>query len=90
VVFGPHTWNFRDTAERLLACDGAIRVADGAELERVVDELIGDETARRRLGTAAREFVQRQQGATAATLDLLDGLIEGEPGKERHPWKASA
>jgi len=37
----------------------------------LVDQLLRDETERHRLGHAAREFVQTQQGATAKTLAVM-------------------
>ncbi len=75
VVFGPHVWNFRDTADRLLRAGAARRVADAAELESAVHELFGDAGLRERLGAAAREFVTRQQGATGRTVALLGELL---------------
>jgi 3-deoxy-D-manno-octulosonic-acid transferase len=77
VVFGPHVWNFRDTAERLTAAGGAIQVGDAAQLHEVVCRLLADSRERRRLGTAAQEFVQHQHGATERTLKLLDHLLHG-------------
>jgi 3-deoxy-D-manno-octulosonic-acid transferase len=76
VVFGPHVWNFRDAARRLVGCGGACQVADGEELEGVVRLLLADEGERRRMGTAARAFVLAQQGATERTVGLLGALLE--------------
>jgi 3-deoxy-D-manno-octulosonic-acid transferase len=75
VVFGPHTWNFQDTAERLTAAGGAIQVQDAADLEKVTRRLLADAAERHRLGQAARHFVLQQQGATERTLDCLDQLL---------------
>jgi 3-deoxy-D-manno-octulosonic-acid transferase len=75
VVFGPHVWNFRDTAERLLSAGGARQVPDAAGLESAVRDLLGDAFERRRLGEAARAFVTLQQGATERTVMLLHGLL---------------
>lgn len=72
VLFGPHTWNFRDAVAGLLNSGGAIRVHDEAELEAAVVRLLEDPALRERMGAAARSFVLAQQGATARTLDLLD------------------
>jgi 3-deoxy-D-manno-octulosonic-acid transferase len=77
VVFGPHVWNFRDTAERLVRAGAARRVADAAELEAAVREMLGDPAERSRAGGAARAFVTQQQGATERTVTLLGGLIAG-------------
>jgi 3-deoxy-D-manno-octulosonic-acid transferase len=75
VLFGPHVWNFRDTAARLVAAGAAVQVADAAGLERTVHDLTGDAAQREALGTAAREFVAGQQGATERTMVLLDRLL---------------
>jgi len=76
VVFGPHVWNFMEIAARLVEAGAAIQVAGGAALEQVMRRLLNDETERKRLGAAARQFVFAQQGATERTLDLLDNLIK--------------
>jgi 3-deoxy-D-manno-octulosonic-acid transferase len=75
VLFGPHTWNFKDAVAGLLEYGGAVRVADTAELEREVAGFLADPAIRDRIGSAARSFVQSQQGATNRTLDILDEII---------------
>lgn len=74
-VFGPHVWNFRDAAKRLVEIGGAIMVRDEATLETELAKLIADAEVRERMGTAARELVRRQQGATDRTLDVIDAII---------------
>ena len=75
VLFGPHVWNFKDTARRLLEAGGAYQVADGRELAATVGRLLDDEPERRAAGAAARAFVLAQQGATERTLDMLDEAL---------------
>lgn len=75
VVFGPHVWNFHDTAARLVEAGAAVQVSDAAGLEATVRRLLADAAERERLGTAARQFVLRQQGATERTIALLDDLL---------------
>jgi 3-deoxy-D-manno-octulosonic-acid transferase len=74
VVFGPHVWNFRDPAARLVASGAAIQVGDSAALEDVVRRLLGNPDERRRLGDAAQGFVRSQQGATERTIELLERI----------------
>lgn len=74
-VFGPHVWNFNDAAKRLVEVGGAVMVPDADALETELARLISDADLCARMGTAARELVQRQQGATARTLAVLDGFI---------------
>jgi 3-deoxy-D-manno-octulosonic-acid transferase len=75
VIFGPHVWNFRDAAGRLVNEGGAVQVADAAALEGAVLELLADVRKRKQLGTTARKLVLAQQGATVRTLEALDFLV---------------
>jgi 3-deoxy-D-manno-octulosonic-acid transferase len=75
VTFGPHVWNFKEPARRLLEVGGAYQVAGVAELEQVTLRLLADAAERRSAGAAARAFVLVQQGATGRTLNLLDILL---------------
>ncbi|HZV07876.1 MAG TPA: 3-deoxy-D-manno-octulosonic acid transferase [Gemmataceae bacterium] len=76
VVFGPYVWNFADTAARLIDAHAACQIADAGQLETAVRLLLEDEEERYYLGTAARAFVQRQQGATEKTVALLGPLLD--------------
>lgn len=82
VLFGPHVWNFRDTAERLLQAKAAVQVQSAEELSETIRRLLSDPAERQRLGEAARLLVQTQQGATERTLDGLDRLLH-LPARER-------
>lgn len=83
VLFGPHVWNFRETADRLLTAEAAVQVADVQGLEKAVRVLLGDPAERRRLGEAARRFVTSQQGAAERTAQWLDQLVAGRiPARE--------
>ncbi|MSR51929.1 MAG: 3-deoxy-D-manno-octulosonic acid transferase [Gemmataceae bacterium] len=75
VLFGPHTWNFKDAVAGLLDCKGAMRIADEGELEKEVLHLIEDPELRVAMGQAARSFVVSQQGATVRTLDMMDAVL---------------
>jgi 3-deoxy-D-manno-octulosonic-acid transferase len=75
VVFGPHTWNFKETVTRLLEQEAAIQVQDARELEHQLLRLAQYAELRRQLGQAARQFVHSQQGATATTVALLCNLL---------------
>jgi 3-deoxy-D-manno-octulosonic-acid transferase len=83
VVFGPHVWNFKEIATRLLECSGAFQAADAAGLEREVLRLLADAEARAACGLAGARFVRTQQGATERTLDLLERFVIGLSPRER-------
>jgi 3-deoxy-D-manno-octulosonic-acid transferase len=76
VLFGPHTDNFRETVEQLLARGGARRVADADDLARALLDDLNDPEAAAARGAAGRAFVLAQNGAADRTLVELDRLIE--------------
>jgi 3-deoxy-D-manno-octulosonic-acid transferase len=76
VIFGPHVWNFKDIAARLLGASAAVQINDGAELDITVRRLLNDTAQCRRLGAAAQQFVCSQQGATQKTVALLGSLMD--------------
>lgn len=75
VVFGPHTENFRDVNQELLACDAARRVGDAAGLRESLRELLTDSAAAAALGRRARAVVDQHRGATRRTLDALERFL---------------
>ncbi len=75
VTFGPHVWNFRQTASRLIECGGAYQIENAKELEQTILRLLNDRSERQTIGALARRFVLSQQGATQRTLDLLDTVL---------------
>jgi 3-deoxy-D-manno-octulosonic-acid transferase len=79
VLFGPHVWNFKETAARLLEQQAAIQVANATMLENETVRLLSDAAARSELGTCAQRFVLSQQGATDRTMAALANLITQNP-----------
>jgi 3-deoxy-D-manno-octulosonic-acid transferase len=75
VTFGPFTWNFKDTVDRLLHNNAALCVADAAGLEMQTIRLLADNGLRAALGAAARQFVAAQQGGTEGTVQALTNLV---------------
>ena len=76
VIFGPHTANFRETVEQLLARNGARQVSSPDALTLgLLEDLNDPETAAAR-GEAGRRFVLAQNGASGRTLVTLDRLVE--------------
>jgi 3-deoxy-D-manno-octulosonic-acid transferase len=79
VLFGPHTENFREVVEHLLARRGARRVADAADLARALAADLDDPEAAAARGAAGRAYVLAQHGAADRTLAELDRLVEPDP-----------
>ena len=76
VLFGPHTSNFREVVEQLLARGGARVVADASGLaDALLADLDDPESAAAR-GSAARDYVLAQDGASGRTFIEIDRLVE--------------
>jgi 3-deoxy-D-manno-octulosonic-acid transferase len=71
MVFGPNMQNFAEVVRDLLGQKGAVQVRDAAELERVLGELLADESRREQLGRNALRVVRENLGAIDRTVDLI-------------------
>ncbi len=76
VLFGPHTRNFKDTVEQLLARDAARVVTDAEDLKAALLESLEDPEGAASRGASARSFVLAQEGASERTLAELDRLVD--------------
>lgn len=83
--FGPNTRNFRDIVATLLTADGARVVQDEDELETFITGCLELPASARALGERGRAVVLSQLGATARTIDVLEGLTS----KPRHAARAA-
>lgn len=72
VVFGPHMENFRNMAREFLEAGAALEVRSAGALAAELERLIGDPDAARAMGTAGRELVEKNRGATARVLEALE------------------
>lgn len=74
IVVGTFTENFRDIVSLFQSRD-AVRVVTLAELPLTLMQLLADEAERRALGRRAADTLRSQTGATARTLEALQGLL---------------
>ncbi|HUT34900.1 MAG TPA: 3-deoxy-D-manno-octulosonic acid transferase [Planctomycetota bacterium] len=81
VLFGPHTGNFRDVNEQLLAHGAARRVADAAELGTALGDLLGHPGDAAEMGRRARRVVEANRGATRRTLEALEPFLHSKGKK---------
>lgn len=81
VLFGPHTGNFREAAALLTSAGAALVVADAPHLARELRRLLADGGFRTRLGAAAQAAAAARQGALARTLELVETILPGAPGR---------
>mgnify|MGYP006284251617 FL=1 len=75
-IFGPHTFNFRQTVDALLEGGGAVRVQDGSDLETTVRKCLSEPDYASAIARAGQEIIRRNQGATARTMDLLRQVLQ--------------
>lgn len=76
-VFGPFMSNFEDPANALVERGGARQVACPEDLYLALSKLLGDAAEQRQMGTRARKIVLEHQGASAATVALIDEVLAG-------------
>ena len=71
IIFGPFMQNFREVVTSLLDAKGAVQVANEAELEDKINELLGNSEHCAALGSAAMSVVEANKGATQRTAQLV-------------------
>jgi 3-deoxy-D-manno-octulosonic-acid transferase len=75
VSFGSNTKNFRGVTDLMVQNSAAITVHDQFEMEQFVRRCLEQSEYALELGTAAKNLVQNQLGATQRTLELLQALF---------------
>jgi 3-deoxy-D-manno-octulosonic-acid transferase len=80
VLFGPHTGNFRESAELLCAAGAAVVVKDALDLAREAERLLDEPALRLAMGEAGCAAVTTRQGAVAATMALIARHLVKEGG----------
>ena len=75
IVFGPEMQNFRAVVRSFLEEDAATQVADAAELEIAVAELLKNPEKRNAQGTRARAVVEANKGATQRTAQMTARVL---------------
>jgi 3-deoxy-D-manno-octulosonic-acid transferase len=76
ILIGPHVGQWSAVAEELVAAGAACMSATEEELTAQLQAVLGDAHRRHTMSDAAREYVVRQQGATARTMAVIMPLIE--------------
>jgi 3-deoxy-D-manno-octulosonic-acid transferase len=71
MVFGPNMQNFAEVVRGFVEQNAAVQVRDAAELEKVLGELLADESRREQLGRNALKVVHENLGAIDRTVDMI-------------------
>jgi len=75
VLVGPHTFNFEDITEQLVATEAAIRINNAEQLAQATKRLFQQPELREQMGRAGLELVKSGQGALTHTLKIVEELI---------------
>lgn len=71
VIVGPNMENFPSVMDDFISAEALRQIRDSQELERVIDELLADSSARAQLGAAARGVIESRQGVITKMVDLI-------------------
>jgi len=75
VLVGPHTFNFEEATQRAIEAGAALRVNEAGDLLENALQLLNDDAARARMGTAGLAFAARHRGAAARVAELVAPLL---------------
>ncbi len=81
-VYGPSMENFREMSGKFLAAGAAIQVKSSEELGAAWASLLREPERAARMGTCARELVDRNRGATERVLEHIERVIESRTGRK--------
>jgi 3-deoxy-D-manno-octulosonic-acid transferase len=81
VVVGPYMSNFREITEAFRAAGALLQVASSDELQPALEVLFAHEERAWAMGQAALRLLEANRGATARTVELLAGILDG-PGSQ--------
>ena len=74
-IFGPHTFNFTQTVQELLAGNGAILVKDKKELLETMEKCLSDTEFADTVAENGRNIIRKNQGATKKTIEELEKIL---------------
>jgi len=74
-LFGPHTFNFTQTAEALLADRGALLVNDRQELLDTMQKCLLEPDFASEIARNGQEIIRKNQGATAKSIEQIGKFL---------------
>ena len=81
VVFGPHTFNFKEEADLLLRNHAAKMVETEEELLKAIEFFIKYPDAAKEIGLKAQKVVNGKRGATVKSMEIIGKILGKSSGK---------
>ncbi|MDP2921593.1 MAG: 3-deoxy-D-manno-octulosonic acid transferase [Candidatus Omnitrophota bacterium] len=79
IIFGKHTFNFRDVIRIFLQNEAGVEVENKEELYSAVRFLLDNPRDRKKLGINAKEAIIKNSGSSQRTIDLILGEFNPHP-----------
>ena len=76
VVFGPHTFNFKEETALLLKNSAAKIVESENELFKTIEFFIKNPDAAKEMGLKAQKVVNEKRGATEKNIEIIGKILE--------------
>ena len=76
VIFGPHTFNFKEEVDLLLKNSAAKEIETEEELFGTVEFFIRNPDAAKEMGLKAQKVVNEKRGATERNIEILREIIK--------------
>jgi len=75
VLFGPHTYNFKQTVDELLEDNGAIMVKDKQDLLKTIQKCLSEPDFTEKIARNGQQVIKKNQGATAKTIEQIEKFL---------------
>ena len=75
-IFGPHTFNFKQTVQALLQAQGAIKVKNESQLCLAVQKCLDEPQFAQKIARNGQKVIKENQGATQKTISAVIGLLK--------------
>ena len=76
VIFGPHTFNFKEEVDLLLKNNAAKVVETEDELFETIEFLIKNPDVAKEMGLKAQKVVNEKRGATGRNIEIIRDIIK--------------
>ncbi len=80
-IFGPHTFNFKQTVQALLQAQGAIKVKNESQLCLAVQKCLDEPQFAQKIARNGQKVIKENQGATQKSVNAVVSLLKEQKGQ---------